>query len=379
MDVIQTKTPCGMNCYFDGTVPSGAGVSSSSAMVCSSMMATFHINGCSPKKVDLTQYAIKSERYCGVESGGMDQSASIMGEIGKALLISFYPKLDAQPIQFPKCNTPFVFVIANTLVVSNKAETAPKNYNLRVVEGRLASALLCKAMGVSEAKSMTFMEVQEKWVEKFAKGKNLSQIEILQAMLDVVENSLKKEGYTLAEVAAELGLTEQTIQEKYIQGIKVIYDKLYLYKRAIHIFSEACRVYQFCEVCKKRPPFSGDLTKDLGKLMDASQDSCSNLYQCSCPELDELCRIAKNAGAYGSRLTGAGWGGCTVSMVPEDKIEEFKATLKQEYYFKKFPEMAVKEGDSEAVKQAKEDKLNQAIFQTKPSSGITIIAKDFHL
>ena len=43
---------------------------------------------------------------------------------------------------------------------------------------------------------------------------------------------------------------------------------------------------------------------ELGKLMDDSHDSCSKLCENSCPEVNELVRIAKEAGAYGSRITG---------------------------------------------------------------------------
>lgn len=42
----------------------------------------------------------------------------------------------------------------------------------------------------------------------------------------------------------------------------------------------------------------------LGKLMNESQESCSRLYECTCPEVDELTQLAVAAGAYGSRVTG---------------------------------------------------------------------------
>lgn len=76
----------------------------------------------------------------------MDQSCSIFGMRNSALLISFKPKLDIEPVPFPKTGTEHVFVIAHTMVTSDKHVTAPVCYNLRVVETRLASLILAKAL-----------------------------------------------------------------------------------------------------------------------------------------------------------------------------------------------------------------------------------------
>ena len=92
----------------------------------------------------------------------------------------------------------------------------------------------------------------------------------------------------------------------------------------------------------------------LGALMDASHESCATLCESSCPEVDELQRIAKDAGAYGSRITGAGWGGCTVSLVAEDRVEEFIGKVKARYA---------------RYKDLTDVQLREAIFATKPSSG----------
>ena len=114
--------------------------------------------------------------------------------------------------------------------------------------------------------------------------------------------------------------------------------KFKLYQRARHVFEEASRVQEFRRICQSttanRSPNDDhhktidNLINRLGQLMNESHESCRDLYECSHPKLNQLVDIALNqGGAIGSRLTGAGWGGCTVSLVPESGAEQFESIL----------------------------------------------------
>jgi galactokinase len=165
-----------------------------------------------------------------------------------------------------------------------------------------------------------------------------------------------------------------------------------LRNRVLHVFSEAQRVYDFREACSSSPismstssssspislsqssassSSSSPLTsptksndssessfKRLGDLMNQSHQSCSGMYECSCNELDALTQACRQSGAYGSRLTGAGWGGCAVSLIPSEKLGSFLASVRELYYAK-----------SERLRSL----FESAAFATKPSEGICII------
>ncbi|TPX57610.1 galactokinase [Powellomyces hirtus] len=365
------NTPVSFYAMVDGTVPAGAGVSSSSAFVCCSALATLHANGGKLNKGALTNAAIQGERYAGVQCGGMDQSISIMAPVGSPLIIHFTPTLSAERIVFPESKSTPVFVIANTLVVADKHVTAPIHYNLRVVETRLAAAILYKYMNgpkrADDAKLLTLRDLQDTYLASKGNPAGFPGNEqtVLKAMSALVEAGLTETPYTREQAAEALKITVEELERRYIGSINIRADTFSLYLRAKHVYEESLRVYQFRDVCAKKAPYSGDLLNDLGSLMNDSQISCRAQFDCSCKEIDELTSIARKAGAFGSRLTGAGWGGCTVSLVAEENVAAFITKVKEDYYFKHWPQW---KGDKDA-----EARMEDYIFASKPSIGAAVI------
>lgn len=340
--------PKSMEILMDGTVPAGGGLSSSAAFVSASALAVLYANGyTSVDKTELTELAIVSERAVGVNSGGMDQSASVFSTRGSALFVSFVPSLKAKTIQFPKTNPELSFVIAQSFVTSNKHVTGPVCYNLRVVECSLAAAYLHAVLNKSNTplpKDSGPLGISlQGFHAAYFKGSSKSIEEQLTELIEVTKSTLTEDGYAREEIAPIIHLSVPELNERFTSTFPVRADKFKLRQRALHVFSEALRVLQFLSILQspesELPQSTGASTEafnmKLGDLMNATQDSCRDVYECSCPELDELCAIARRAGSYGSRLTGAGWGGCSVHLVPVDKVESVKQAWEKEYYSKR--------------------------------------------
>lgn len=366
----------GMDILADGTVPSGGGLSSSAAFVCASALAVMKANGeHAVNKKELVELAVVSERAVGVNSGGMDQAASVFPLRGSALYVSFVPELSAANIAFPDLQSPLTFVIAQSFVAADKHVTAPECYNLRVVEVTLAALVLAKIFRLDPLPSdpgplgvslRGFHDSYFQQLEHIPNNHTVSTTTFqaqLRTLLEQVDKHLpQEEGYTRAQLAEILDLPIPELEERYMTRFPIRATHFRLRQRAQHVFSEALRVLEFRALLAAQPPSRGaekqetELLYSFGALMNATQDSCRDLYENSCPELDELCRLARSAGAYGSRLTGAGWGGCSVHLVPEDKVERVREVWIAEYYRKRFPEMS-------------EQKLREAIVVSKPGSG----------
>ncbi|WP_461371235.1 galactokinase [Candidatus Darwinibacter acetoxidans] len=99
-----------------------------------------------------------------------------------------------------------------------------------------------------------------------------------------------------------------------------------LARRARHVVMENARVQQGVTALK-----AGEL-EEFGRLLTASHKSLRDDYEVSCAELDLLVELALEVpGVLGSRMTGAGFGGCTIALVPQTSLPAFEKTVSEEY------------------------------------------------
>jgi galactokinase len=99
-----------------------------------------------------------------------------------------------------------------------------------------------------------------------------------------------------------------------------------VYRRCRHVIRENDRVISAAAALR-----AGDLAH-FGKLMNESHRSLRDDYEVSSPELDVLVAIASTLdGVYGTRMTGGGFGGCTITLVKSDKAENFQAKIAESY------------------------------------------------
>jgi len=120
-------------------------------------------------------------------------------------------------------------------------------------------------------------------------------------------------------------------------------------KRARHVVQEIERTNQAEALLE-----AGNVER-FGELMNECHVSLRDLYEVSCPELDTMVRIAQSLeGCYGARLTGAGFGGCTVNLVAREKADGFAGLLANNY--------------------ESETRLHPEIYITRASKGAELLA-----
>jgi len=288
----------GFDAVIDSTVPVAAGLSSSSALVIATALALAGSNGLEPDPIELAELMAAAEQYVGTRGGGMDQAISSGASAGCAARVEFDP-LRIEPVPVPP---DWRFVVAHSLVQAHKSGGAREGYNRRRAETEEA---LAQVVG--------HLELPASEVRSYR---------------DLLERVSGPEALAAAEVCLEGDLL----------------------KRFRHVITENERVVR-AEVTMR----SGALT-GFGMLMNGSHASLADDYEVSIPELDELVGIARDAGAVGARLTGAGMGGCIVALCSDETVDEVLKAIRDRFY---------------AARDRLED-LDDHLFVAEPAPGASV-------
>ena len=119
------------------------------------------------------------------------------------------------------------------------------------------------------------------------------------------------------------------LREEELERVRDLISDETVYRRARHAVTENARVNEAIDVLQK-----GDLVR-FGELMNESHRSLKEDYEVTGVEMDTLAEEGqKLPGVLGSRITGGGFGGCTVSLVKEDNVQEFIEKLASVYHDK---------------------------------------------
>jgi len=258
--VQRGRIEVGVDVIFRGTVPRGAGLSSSAALEVATALALDTVFNLWLNPIEMARLCRDVEhRYAGVRCGIMDQFASRLGRSDHALLIDCR-SLEARHV--PMALDGHRMVIVDSGI---RRELADSAYNQRRTECEEAVALLHEA--------------------------------------DASITSLR-------DVTPEMILGHENLLPP---------D---LFARCRHVVSENQRVLEACE------RLANDDLPAFGRLMNASHLSLRNDFEVSHPALDRLVEEANEVdGVLGARLTGAGFGGCTVNLVAESALEDIERQL----------------------------------------------------
>lgn len=280
---IGRSLPGGLDIIYQGNLPDGAGLSSSAAMELLTARIANDLYDLGLDGIKLAKIAQNAEsNFVGMHCGIMDQFSISMGKRDHAMLLDC-STLDYEQVPLKLENACII------LTNSNKPHTlATSAYNDRRRECEEALA----AIRTVKPETPCLCAVTESDFES-----------------EPVQAALKNAH------ACACGCT----------GGSNSYGEILL-RRARHQVTEEARTRKAAEVLK-----NGDL-KAFGKLMNGSHISMRDDFEITCPEIDTLVELAwQHPGVLGSRMTGGGFGGCTVSLVEIDAVESFKRDIGPEY------------------------------------------------
>jgi len=301
---------CAFNCAIQSDVPIGAGLSSSAALEVAT--ATFLEQLYSIESTDNLKSGVKKALRCqqaehvfaDMPCGIMDQYVSALGQADNLLLLDCRTHsfelitMGGNPADKP------VLLVCNSNV---KHSLSGSEYPDRVRQ--CAEALACiqrRHPGVQSLRDATLEQLQEA-----NSAGHRSEVPTDPQLLQAMKRKQKRSTNDLREDEereAESGLSRAA------------------YTRAHHCITENIRTLEAADAI-----LAGDY-ETVGQAMTASHRSLQFDFEVSCAELDLLVRVALQVeGVYGSRMTGGGFGGCTVTLVKAEAAEMLVQVLLHNY------------------------------------------------
>ncbi|MGB0865771.1 MAG: galactokinase [Granulosicoccaceae bacterium] len=257
----------GFECLYSGDIPNGTGLSSSASILVVTAFAINELSGLGLSKLDIVRLAQAAE------NDFVGLQCGVMDQFAVTMAEPQHAMLlDCQSLEYqqqPLALGDYCLLIANS---GQRRELAESGYNERFAESNQA--------------------------------------------LEKLRAAASREIETLTDISA----TEFSVLAE------ALVDEPLLCDRARHVIEENERVGRAAELLQ-----CGDL-RGFGELMCASHASLRDLYAVSTPAIDALVEESMAVeGVLGSRITGAGFGGCTVSLLRRDAVPTFEQQVSQRY------------------------------------------------
>ncbi|XP_011873350.1 PREDICTED: N-acetylgalactosamine kinase isoform X2 [Vollenhovia emeryi] len=206
-----------------------------------------------------------------------------------------------------------------------------------------ASQLIAKKRNMDWERVQRLIDIQERLASD------------LDEMVTVVMAELHEEPYTIDEICESLGTDYERLKKTSLVSSFNISQTFKLQQRALHVFQEAGRVLAFRRINEEGSIMEHEKLQHLGSLMSKSHASLHKLYECSHPSVDALVERAMLCGAFGARLTGAGWGGCIVAIIDKNRVQQFVEALR-----------------AYLCQNNTKDRAEDLVFPTSPNQGAII-------
>ena len=287
----------GIRIAVSGDLPASGGLSSSSALTVGLAVLVGRLWALDLTASDVIEVAVAAERLTGVEGGTMDQTVIVRARTGTALRIDFLPQGErAVPIP-----DDLAFVVGFSGEPSDKRGTARAHYNGAVVACRGAAVALAARLGIDVGTPPVLGRVA--------------------SMVLPGDLAALPEMASAGDLAAATGVAVESLTSLSASSFPA-HAQLPVRAAAVHVLSEAHRVDE-----GERALRQGEARR-LGRVLDASHTSLAN-FGATTRALDTLVGAARRAGAYGARLTGAGFGGWAVAACHPGSAGDVAAAMRE--------------------------------------------------